>query len=80
MNNLLVLDTDEVMTPEIQSCLDNLLEMNEEEYQNFRNHRIDICNAAIMAAIKNKFTDPADDKVLNTQNTRKKKSFLWLPI
>ena len=47
------------MTPEIQPCLDNLLEMNEEKYQNFRNHRIDICNAAIMAAIKNKFTDPA---------------------
>ena len=68
------------MTPEIQPCLDNLLEMNEEKYQNFRNHRIDICNAAIMAAIKNKFTDLADDKVLNTQNTRKKKSFLWLLI
>ena len=70
------------MTPEIQSCLDNLLEMNEEKYQNFRSHRIDICNAAIMATIKNKFTDPADVKDLNTQNTRKRKvsyGFLSFP-
>ena len=61
-------------------CLDNLLEMNEEKYQNFRDHRIDICNAAITATIKNKFTEPADDKVLNMQNTRKKESFLRLLI
>ena len=41
------------MTPEIQSRLGNLLEMNEEKYQNFRKHRLIICDVAIMATIKN---------------------------
>ena len=33
----IVLDTDEVMIPEIQSCFGNLLEMNEENIKTFVN-------------------------------------------
>ena len=67
-DELIVLDTGEVMTPEIQSCLGNLLEMNAEKYQNFRKHRLIICDAAITATIKNNALnlpstfDSADDK------------------
>ena len=48
-----VSDTGEAMIPEIQSCLENLLEMNEEKYQNLRKHRLIICDVAITATIKN---------------------------
>ena len=41
------------MTPEIQSYLDNLLEVNEEKYQHFRKHRLIVCDVAITASIKN---------------------------
>ena len=51
-DELIVLDTGEVMTPEIQSCLGNLLGMNEEKYQNFRKHRLIICDVAITPTIK----------------------------
>ena len=34
-DELIILDTSEVMIPEIQSCLGKLLEMIEEKYQNF---------------------------------------------
>ena len=64
-NELIVLDTGEVMTLEIQSCLGNLLEMNKEKYQNFC---LIICDVAITATIKNNALnlqstfDSADDK------------------
>ena len=67
-DELTVLGTGEIMTPEIQSWLGNLLEMNEEKYQNFRKHRLIICDVAITATIKNNALnlpstfDSADDK------------------
>ena len=45
-NELIDLETVEFLTPEIQSCLGNLLEMNEEKYQNFRKHNhLRCCNS-----------------------------------
>ena len=67
-DELIALDTGEVMIPEIQSCLSNLLEMNEEKYQNFYKRRLIICDVAIMATTKNNplnllsSFDPVDDK------------------
>ena len=49
-------------------CLGNLLEMNEEKYQNFSEHGLIICDVAISATIKNNALnlintfDLADDK------------------
>ena len=67
-DELIVLDTCEVMIPEIQSCLGNSLEMNEEKYQNFCKRRLIIRDVAIMATIRNNplnllsSFDPVDDK------------------
>ena len=77
-DELIVLDTGEVMTPEIQSCLDNLLEMNEGKYQNFRKHRLIICDVAITAEIKNSALnisstfDPANDETFICKIKEKK--------
>ena len=39
-DELIALETGEIMTPKIQSCFGNLLEMKEEKYQNFRKHKL----------------------------------------
>ena len=92
-DELIVLDTGEVMIPDSQSCLDNLLEINEEKYQNFCKRRLIICDVAIMATIKNNplnllsSFDPDDDKACIPQIQEKKEekfdkaaysSFLYL--
>ena len=80
-DELVVLDTGEVMISEIQSRLGNLLEMNEEKYQNFCKRGLIICDVAITATIKN---NPINLLLLGpfliqsmiklyTQNTRKER-------
>ena len=51
-DELIVLGTGETIIPEIQSSLGNLLEMNEEKYQNFRKHRLFLCDVTITVTIK----------------------------
>ena len=66
-DELIVLDTGEVMIPEILSCLGKLLEMNEEKHQNFCKLTLIIFDVAITATIKNNplkllsSFDPVDD-------------------
>ena len=51
--SLMALHTGEMMNPKIELCLATLLEVNEERYQNFCKHRINLCDTAITAPIKN---------------------------
>ena len=54
---LVILHTGEAMHPRIESCLLSLLDDNEEKYQMFCKHRIDVCDTAITAVIKNNSLD-----------------------
>ena len=49
------------MIPEIQSCLGNLLEMNEVKYQNFCKRRLIICKNNPLNLLSS--FDPVGDKV-----------------
>ena len=81
-NELIDLNTCEVVTSEIQSCLGNLLEMNEEKYQNFRKHRLIIFDVAITATTKNNalLVQPTIILVYAKYKKRKKKSLQRLLI
>ena len=81
-DELIALNTCEVVTSEIQSCLGNLLEMNEEKYQNFRKHRLIIFDVAITATTKNNalLVQPTIILVYAKYKKRKKKSLQRLLI
>ena len=51
-NRLVVLDTGDVMNCDVETCLANLLERNEERYKEFYKHRLVICNIPITNTIK----------------------------
>lgn len=50
--SLVVLDTGEAMSCNIESCLATLLEKNEERYREFCERRIEICDIPISATVK----------------------------
>ena len=59
-DELIVLETGQVMIPEIQSCLGNLLEMNEVKYQNFCKRRLIISKNNPLNLLSS--FDPVGDK------------------
>ena len=77
-NELIDLNTCEVVTSEIQSCLGNLLE----KYHNFRKHRLIVFDVAITATTKNNalLVQPTIILVYVKYKKRKKKSLQRLLI
>ena len=51
-NRLVVLDTGDVINSDVETCLANLLERNEESYKEFYKHRLLICDIPITDTIK----------------------------
>ena len=51
-NRLVVLDTGDIMNSDVETCLANLLERNEERYKEFYKHCFVICNIPIIDTIK----------------------------
>ena len=49
---LITLHNGTVMGPEIQNCLATILEVNEERYQMFCKHRIELCDVPLTDAVK----------------------------
>ena len=55
-NRSVVLDTGDVVNSDVETCLANLLERNEERYKEFNKHRHVICGIPITDTIKNNNT------------------------
>ena len=51
-NRSVVLDTGDVVNSDVETCLANSLERNEERYKEFYKHRLVICNIRITNTIK----------------------------
>ena len=51
-NRLVVLDTGDVMNSDVETCLANLFERNEERYKEFYKHHLVICDISVTDTIK----------------------------